>query len=339
MFNKTLKFSFAHVFAFLGIIAVAYITFMGATYSHGGDFVYGSIVAGASLIALLVLSYTIQLLKASERNFASRLLWERAMVLVFIVVAGLIFIPFSHFWTVVERTEKIEQQFTRAIEQSQGLFDSYESYAEARRKAYAQTLESAAATKGSEAYQDGLFIEGLESEQIDNSLLSMDIQHRGDNYTALSTAARAWIDASSVDVSAYNIFLLGNVDQIQQAVSDWHRQLQVWTERPMVWEAESVPFDAEGAAIQQSLEGLELVRQSCSEQTLYPNAMACLTALLLAAILSLPYHIQPRHSKAQKYYGFWRLGQRVQTDDLATWTDKDAERGKKGRNSSFTIDI
>lgn len=340
MFNKTLKFSFAHVFAFLAIIAVMYITFMGATYSRGGDFVWGSIVAGASLVSLLVMSYAIQLLKASESKFDTRILWERFMVLVFIVIGSLIFyFPFSHFWAVVERSADIEQQFSRAIQQSKALFDNYESYTAERRGAYAQRLEEIAAAKESEDYRYGYFIEGLESHQIANSLLSMDIQQRGDNYTALSTSAHAWIEESSQEVSAYNVFLLGNIDQIQQAVSAWHRQLQVWTERPMLWEGGTMPFDVEGTTIGQTLEGLERVRQAFSEQTQYPNTMAWITAVLLAVLLSLPYHIQPRYSKAQKYYGFWRMGQGAQANDSELWDDKDAEHGKKGRRSSFTIDI
>lgn len=44
--NKTLKFSWGHIVAFISLIFISYVTYMGAFYQNGGDFVFAALKVG-----------------------------------------------------------------------------------------------------------------------------------------------------------------------------------------------------------------------------------------------------------------------------------------------------
>lgn len=342
-FNKTLKFSFGHVFALLALILISYISFMGTVYSTGGDFQTGGIVAGVVFTMLCILTYRIQLLKASEKKFARRIVWERITVGAFILACAISFIPFSHFWTVFARGAKMEQIFGEAIESSKKIFTDYEAYTDSRYERYEEYLEGAAKSPDSADYRYIKFKPGMEEEQIEHLLLSMELKHRSENYNKLRDEAESWIDRANKDVTTYNIFLLGNIEQIKEAISGWHQQLQQLTEAPLAKEEKLAPksFDPKKESINASINALDKTRQSFAERAAFPNLYAWGAGLLLFALLSLPYHIQARHTKAQKHYGFWEFGRKghngnISIDEQSEEEKPSSSRGKMGKG--FTLD-
>ena len=52
--NETLKFSWGHIVAFLAIIFISYMSFMGLTYLTDGDFLIAGV--GVAIIDILLLS-------------------------------------------------------------------------------------------------------------------------------------------------------------------------------------------------------------------------------------------------------------------------------------------
>ena len=109
--NETLKFSWGHIIAFLALIAVSYISFVGFTYLTNGNFSYALI--GMFLTDMIYLGVFIgaQLLKASGRKMRRKIIWERILVFgsPIIFIAGMI--SMSHFWTVKSREETIVENF------------------------------------------------------------------------------------------------------------------------------------------------------------------------------------------------------------------------------------
>ena len=52
--NQTLKFSWGHIIAFVALIIISYVTYMGDFYRNGGDFKSAAIKVCSIDIALLI---------------------------------------------------------------------------------------------------------------------------------------------------------------------------------------------------------------------------------------------------------------------------------------------
>lgn len=87
--NTKLKFSWAHIIAFLAIIFISYITFVGITYLTDGSFCVATL--GMLVIDALLLLFFIgaQAMKGTDSKFATRIKKER-----FFVFGSPLFLPY-----------------------------------------------------------------------------------------------------------------------------------------------------------------------------------------------------------------------------------------------------
>ncbi len=69
--NETLKFSWGHIIAFVALIFISYVTYMGDFYSNGGDFSVAAIRVFIIDIALLTTFIGSQILKYSYQSLFS----------------------------------------------------------------------------------------------------------------------------------------------------------------------------------------------------------------------------------------------------------------------------
>ena len=67
--NETLKFSWGHIIAFVAMIFISYVTFMGTTYLTGGSFISGGVGVLVVNILLVVIFIIPQILKGTEKKF------------------------------------------------------------------------------------------------------------------------------------------------------------------------------------------------------------------------------------------------------------------------------
>ena len=117
--NEKLKFSVGHVFAFVTMLIMGYITFMGSLYLHPGKFVSAGIAVVSNLIPIFILFIGVQWLRGTEIRFKNRIWLER---LLFVAAPLLLYTmfkpgqPLSHFWTVERQSEVVTGQFATSIE-------------------------------------------------------------------------------------------------------------------------------------------------------------------------------------------------------------------------------
>ena len=99
--NKTLKFSWGHIIAFVAIIFLSYVMYMGAFYSNGGDFMQAAIVVAVLDFFLLLTFIGAQVLKGSDTHFQRSLVIERILIVLcpFAFVAAMV--SYNHFWNVL----------------------------------------------------------------------------------------------------------------------------------------------------------------------------------------------------------------------------------------------
>ena len=79
--NRKLRFSWGHIVAFLALIFIAYVVFMGATYYTVGNYYAGLITMGCSVILIVLTILGAQVLKGVGKKFHRSIVWERILVL------------------------------------------------------------------------------------------------------------------------------------------------------------------------------------------------------------------------------------------------------------------
>lgn len=300
-FNQTFKFSYAHILSFLAILLIGYGIFMGLCYWLGGNFLSALVVALVAMSILLIGIYRLQMLKATEAQFDKSLRKERVGVAVFVIICLGLFLPYNHFWVVNDQSDVLRTRFNVALENGNDMFKGYTSYAVDRLNAYEELLDS---LEGRSALEhDSIFERSwplvIHSEASLMRLLSKD-------YWSLHEKAESWIEDAKKDFSPFNVYLLGNLDQIESALNSWHGVLYSSSDHPLIEEDESVErFDKDKKLLNAAIGQLDEIRRVCTEASGL-SLMAIVTGFMLLGLISLPYHLQGRHTKASTHYGFWK---------------------------------
>lgn len=298
--NERLKFSWSHIIAFLALIAVSYVSFMGFTYLTNGDFTFALIGMGITDIVFIMFFIGAQQLKASGVRMKRKIVWERILICgsPVVFVAGMI--AMSHFWTVYRQDDVIVKTFQNSINDSKQLFDDYEDYAYERLDTYKSDLTAIVDNKiyDPTTYVEAGFEGTKDSVQIINMVEILRLQLLSQNYDKLKSEAIEWIDKASNGASTWNIFLLGNTREIKQAINNWENQLKMYAAKQMSNEDALAPvrqFSSDGAS--DAIDGINSLTAAYTTQTAPPVA-ALIFGVVLYLMLLFPYFLQERHTKS-----------------------------------------
>lgn len=283
--NKTLKFSWGHIVAFISLIFISYVTYMGAFYQNGGDFVFAALKVGLLDTSLLVTFIGAQILKGTDDKFDRYLIFERILIMLTPVTFVLAMMPYNHFWNVYGKSEMIEQQFTSAINGTKAMFNDYETYAHSRIASYKTALET----------------DGKDPIARENQLHTLELQLLSINYTTLKEQATKWIDEADRETSVWNAFLIGNVRQIEEAIRSWHTVLCSHSEPRLSSEPEGEAFDGSGESIKTAVEGLHKLTELYKDSS-EVSPITLVSGLFLFLMLLFPYLLQSRNAKTLGIY-------------------------------------
>lgn len=299
--NEKLQFSWGHIFAFLALIVVAYVSFVGFTYLTNGNFENAAIGMSVTLILYAIFFIGAQQLKASGRNMSRKIILER----IFIFGSPIIFIggmiSMSHFWTVTSRNDEIVAVFTKSIEEAKQLFSDYESYSNQRIDAYEKTLNRIIInqTTDKKSFNNAGFNENREVDiQKKNMVETLQLKLLSQNYDDLKTVAVEWIDHANQGASTLNVFLLGNTQEIKSALNDWETQLKEFSAKELSNEAilaEVPQFNSDGA--KSAIGGIESLTNLFTTQR-FPTFAAIIFGIVIYLMLLFPYLLQDRHTKS-----------------------------------------
>lgn len=314
--NETLKFSWGHIIAFVAIILISYISFMGISYLTDGNFLFAGL--GIVVIDVLIVGFFIgaQLMKATDKKFKRSIVFERILFFAAPFVFCAVMIPYAHFWTVFGRREKIENTFSSSLKETKGMFDSYKTYADVRIKEYDTKLSK----------------DKVGSIRRENKVKALELQLASDNFVNLKNAASQWIDRAS-NATVWNVFMLGNIHKIKAALEDWNRVLTSMSQKKMSDEAQGVlPFTSEDPSIVRANRDLSDLNNyySVFQRSTW---ISITTGLFLLLLLLFPYVIQSRNPKSTyRLFG-------TEEDSNRHSENKTRERVKKeySEDSSFEM--
>lgn len=323
--NEQLKFTWGHIIAFLALIIVSYITFVGVTYKTDGDFTKAAIAMVAVDVVLFVFFIGAQMMKATTRKFAKRIWIERFLVFASPIVYLLCMMPYFHFGTVQSQDEEIVGHFTDAISASKRMFADYDIYSMERISSYDHMLGRVIANKSihPDEFASCGFSSGKEEIQRKNMIKALRLQLISENYDSLKTEATKWIESSSNGATTWNVFLLGNTKEIKNAIHDWNVQLQEFANHKMNNEEfngynEVKPFEEVSGSLNSVERGLDGLTAMYTKST-FPPFGSILGAVVLYFALLFPYFLQDRHTKSQfRLVGMERGASRVSSITLDT---------------------
>lgn len=279
--NETLKFSWGHIIAFIALIFISYVSFMGITYLTDGNFLYSGL--GVLVIDLVLIAFFIlpQILKGTERKFDSKIVFERILIFAAPLFYIGAMIPYSHFWTVFKNREQVETTFSESVSAAKEMFAAYELYAGNRIKEYDKKLARAK----------------VKTLQRTNKVEALRLQILGENYDALKTAAVEWID-NAADATVWNVFMLGNIRQIEGAIENWNSELNVFSIKSLSDEPDDIKaFSVSDPSVVVAKDKLSSLRSVYMTMET-PTVVAILTVLCLYLLLMFPYVIQRRNCKS-----------------------------------------
>lgn len=279
--NETLKFSWGHIIAFVALIFISYVSFMGITYLTDGDFLYAGL--GVFIINLVLIVFFIipQILKGTDEKFSRKIIFERILFFSAPLFFVVVMVPYAHFWTVFDNRSQVETTFSESIKTTKGMFDSYEAYANDRIKEYDKKLAQ----------------NKTEIVHRTNEVEALRLQLIADNYDALKESAVKWIDNAS-GATVWNVFMIGNIKKIENAIENWNNSLSGFSGKIMSDEPNGVePFSSSDPSVTKAKENLNNLRSVYTTMG-RPSMLAIGIGVLLYILLLFPYIIQSRNTKS-----------------------------------------
>lgn len=298
--NEKLQFSWGHIIAFLALIAVSYISFVGFTYLTNGNFTYALIGMGLTDIIYIIFFIGAQQMKASGVKMHRKIIWERIFIFGSPIVFIIGMISMSHFWSVKSQNDEIVSTFTNSINGAKQLFTDYENYSDLRIETYSKLLNQIIANKGTDpqTFRKAGFEDDKANIQKENMVETLRLQLLSQNYDSLKTVAIKWIDNANQGASTWNVFLLGNTREIKAALGNWENQLKSFSAKELSNEAlkyEVPKFSSSGA--QSAIVGIDGLTSSFTTQK-FPNIAAIAFGVIIYLMLLFPYFLQDRHTKS-----------------------------------------
>lgn len=293
--HEKLKFSWAHIIAYLALIGIAYVSYVGLFYNLDNGFVKPGIYTGFIIITLWFWFIGMQKIKGVSNipliryfRFDKSIWVERILFFTAPFVFALCFTSFNHAMNVMGNADKIEKSYKETISMSEKFFDDYEEYCKQRIQKYTNKLRNDSIAKIDE------FIINLEEDMLRRQLL-------GDNYSILKNEASGWIDKVNQETNVWNVFMIGNIKVIEDAISGWSSDLENLSKVVLSTEGsdskEIKPFDSDKEILNNIKKGFVEMRNIYSQEELYKglNFRTILYGILLYIMLMLPYMVEFRH--------------------------------------------
>ncbi len=341
--NKFLKFSWSHIFTFLAVILMAYFSFLGASYWTHGNFFVAGIITAIIVVLLIFWFVTPQMLKGTSGQFIT-LKKSIQLERVFIFTCPVIFIlslgPLVHFWNVHDHNNEIVTTFKDGINASTGLFDLYENYANQRVDAFDGFLNSSLAANNAALFG------GISSKEVQREVMKQGLTDKllGSNFTELKQKSIQWIQDANQEPSTWNVFLLGNIKEIKEAMRAWRNRLVDFSSPILKAEqlagSDTKPFDDDRGIINNAVGILDKLDSYYSSMEA-PKPAAIGFAIAIFCLLLFPYLLQTRHSKSvyrllgrRKSLGGMSMAPEVKPDTCQPAAGDDASSGNNADNGT-----
>jgi hypothetical protein len=255
-----------------------------------------SIVWSAVLALFLCIPVFVAIcLKKTSRPTKSRIIWEWALLVLFVVAAVVAALPFSHFFVVSEQKGGIQQTVTANITQAENLFDDYETYANNRLNIYENKLKSitAAISVNPSEYSNYGFVSGTDDKtQVENKMFTLRAQLYPSNYDNMKQVNTKWLADSKAIVTDWKpIGIVTVINEVESELTLWKDQLKGFSSfRAQGEQASDFEYTLTFSTVTNKITEFDS-----------PTSLSILVAIGLYVFILLPYIPIKRHSKFSGY--------------------------------------
>lgn len=208
------KFSLADLLTIVGAMAFGFICFLGLNFIQMGDDLKSIGFASAFTIVLFLCAFGAKLLKRSDHNFRTSVIFEFILVALFILIfVTLSYSPFPHFFNVTSQRSEVQKNLKASINQAENMFEEYEDYASRRENLYRNNLRSVVAAKNtmpSDYARYGFSSSEVSDEkQIENKMFTIHADLFPTNYcdtithNGIKDIAQDWLDDADKTVDLW----------------------------------------------------------------------------------------------------------------------------------------
>lgn len=228
------KFSLADLLTVLASIGFGFFCFLSFNFLTMGETNKSILLAVVFALVLGGLAFGAKLLKRTERNFKTCIIWEWVLLFLFVVAAIFAIKPFSHYFVVSSQKEEIQKEVIANIEQAEGMYNDYKKYADNRLKIYESKLNSVVMAKKTNPteYQEYGFVEGTDDKtQIENKMFTLRAKLYPSNYEELATANVEWMNKAKSTVGSWKpIGLVDVIKVTKNNLTQWKNDLMEYSE-------------------------------------------------------------------------------------------------------------
>lgn len=230
------KFSLADLLTLMGAVTFGFLVFLGYNFLTLGDTNQSIILATSFALALGFIAYVLKILKGVSRNFKTNIISEAILIFVFLLISFFAIFPLTHYFTVSQEKEQIQDSILSNISEAEGLFDAYDTYADNSIDLYERKLKSIVEAKF--VNPSGYKAEGFKQGKSDAITLKSKVNLlkqvlRPSNYSKMK-GRLSWLSDSKSAVENWSpITVVGTVNELNIGVQSWNEQLKNYSSDPL----------------------------------------------------------------------------------------------------------
>jgi len=305
---NNVKFSLAAVISVVAASVYGFVSFLGFNFLWKGDVQKSILSAVAICLVLLLLVFITKKIKSARRDFKKNGLIEIITLAVYILVAMLTIMPFSHYFSVQNRKDEIKTKIETDVDKTRKMFDAYEVNANNRIAIYEGQLNTAI---NGQKFNNAAFIAmGFKNndepniKQKERLMRVFEDDLMPDQYDSTKVTAKKWLDgAEQIATDWKPIGLMDVVKTMATESNKWLTEIKGYDQRTQ--KASTDPFDytISFASIDNEL-----------TETKTPTFIALILSIVLHLLILFPYWFGPRDNRSN---GLWKeLFSQKENDDL-----------------------
>ena len=224
------NFSLADVLSVLAAMTFGFVCFLSINFLTLGDTTSAAIIAFIIAFILGGLALGAKLLKRTRKNFKTSLFFELFFLLCFSAVAFILVLPFSHFFSVYDKKEEIQEKLLNNFTVSDNIYTKYEDYANNRIELYESLLKAAVeAEQGNpDEFKKYDFEPGIDiNTQVENKMFTLKAKLYPPNYMELKNNFISWLSESKGKIEIWSPIAIINVlNTVKSEINSKNDQLQ-----------------------------------------------------------------------------------------------------------------
>ena len=300
---KILKFSWSHIFAYIALIGIGYVSYTGLFYDLDQGYINPCIYTSLILLVLIIWFIGAQKLKGVSNqffmNFNRCILIERLFVFSSPVILAVCMIPFNYAMNVAEKADCIEEMFIESVTASRNMFEKYEDYFKLRIDEYEDLLNDVKDNREKNAtLYDEIGFDGVNDEmKINVEIETLTRQLNGiENYQRLEKLACTWLDRVNQKTNVWNVFFIGDLTTIEKTINEWSSNLENFSNKILTTE-NAKSFDNDKEYLNDISEGLNSLKDIFNPEYGFSgvNHMAIVYGIIAYLFLLFPWILQGRH--------------------------------------------